>query len=318
MHKLVRQREFGIVIAAIVLFLAFSLFSHGRFLSTHNWATILMSSSELGVVAVGVGFLMVTGEFDLSVGVNFAFSAMVMAKMLEQGSNSLLALCLALALGALIGLVNGAITVYLKIPSFVTTLGTWLFWSGILLVVSGGATITIQNPPLVMRLLGTPIAREFNSEILWWIAIAIGAGLLLHRSVFGNWAYAVGGKRLAARESGVPVVRTRMLAFVLTGVLAAFAGALQLSHLGSMSASYGSSYQLEAIAAAVVGGCALTGGRGSIFGVVTGTVILEMLSSGLILSGVSTYWYESAVGMIVILAVAMHTRISKGTTGGDE
>ena len=316
--RLLRQRELGIALVAIILFVLFSLLSHGTFDSVQNWAAIGSATAELGIVTVGVSLLMVSGEFDLSVGANFAFAALVMALMIHDGYPPLEALGADIGIGIGVGLLNGLVTVMLDIPSFITTLGTFFLWSGVTLLVTGGQTVTILNPPGVLTALGGSVSGQIRAEIFWWLGAGLVIGLLLHRTVTGNWLFAVGGKRFAARETGVPVVRTRVIAFVICGVLAAFAGAVQLGHLDSMSASFGSTYQLEAIAASVVGGCALTGGRGSILGAMIGTVVLQMLDNGLILSGVSPYWYESVVGVIVIAAVALHVRIGRLTRGAEQ
>ena len=316
--RLLRQREFGIIAVGVVLFVVFSIASGGTFDSFQTWGGIGSSAAELGIVAVGVGFLMISGEFDLSVGANFAFAALVMATMIHDGYSPIEGLLVDLGIGLGIGLVNGIVTVMLNIPSFIATLGTFFLWSAVVLIVTGGTTITILPPtPTLLNVLGGIIGEQMRSEILWWLGLAIVVGLVLHRTITGNWIYAIGGKRMAAREAGVPVARIRIMAFVVCGVLAAFAGAVQLGHLGSMSAGYGTAYQLEAIAASVVGGCALTGGRGSMLGIVVGTVILQMLASGLILSGVSPYWYQAVVGIIIIVAVAMHTRIGAVVRGSE-
>lgn len=315
-YRMLRQRQAGIVLVAIILFVVFSVLSHGRFDSLENWGGISSSAAELGLVTVGVSLLMICGEFDLSVGANFSFAALVMAIMIQDHYSPLAALVVDLAIGAGIGLLNGLVTVFLDIPSFITTLGTFFLWTGVTLIVTGGVTVTILPPaPTLLNVLGGNLSGTIRTEVLWWLGIALVVGVILHRTVTGNWFYAVGGKRSAAIEAGVPVTRTRILAFMIAGILAAFAGAVQLGHLGSMSASFGTTYQLEAIAAAVVGGTALMGGRGSMLGAVVGTIILTMLGSGLILSGVSPYWYEAVVGLILILAVAMHTRLGHLTHG---
>jgi simple sugar transport system permease protein len=313
-----RQREAGIVLAGVIILIIFSITSGGQFLTGNSWATIAGSSAELGIVTVGVAMLMVGGDFDLSVGANFAFSALAMALMIEHGLPVIAGLVVAAAIGAGIGLLNAFATIYFDIPSFVATLGTWLLWSGITLVVAGGATVTVFTNSPVLRVIGGPLAGQFTWEVVWWLVIAVVIGIVLHRTVLGNWIFAIGGRRQAAYEAGVRVWRSRTLNFMICGLLAALAGAVTLGHLNSMAESYGTYYQLYAIAAAVVGGCALYGGRGSIFGAVVGSVILSMLDTGLILSGVSTYWYQAVVGIIVVLAVAMHTRVGRLVRGGGE
>jgi simple sugar transport system permease protein len=309
--RLPRHREAGIVAAGVILFCFFWVLSGGAFVTAGNWAAILSNAAELGIITVGVAMLMVGGDFDLSVGANFGLSGLVMAKMVVNGTPISLALLAVLGLGAGIGLMNGLVTVVLDIPSFAATLGSWLIWSGITLIVAGGATITVFDSGGVLTALGGTAFNQFSWESGWWLLVAVLAAVTLHRTPFGNWVYAVGGKSSVAREAGVAVARTRIANFTVCGLLAAFAGAVTLGHLSSMSASYGSDYQLQAIAASVVGGCALYGGQGSIFGAVVGSVILSMLGSGLILIGVSPYWYETLVGVIVILAVAMHHRVGR-------
>ncbi|MGH9066871.1 MAG: ABC transporter permease [Acidimicrobiales bacterium] len=315
---LLRQRESGIILAGIIIFVIFALASGGKFVTLGNWASIAGSAAELGIVTVGVAMLMVGGDFDLSVGSNFAFSAMVMAIMIQDGYPVLAGLVVAAAIGAGIGLLNAFVTIYFDIPSFVATLGTWLLWSGVTLIVAGGATITVFTKSTVLSVLGGPLTGQFSWEAVWWLFIALVVGVVLHRTVLGNWIFGVGGRKQAAYEAGVRVTRTRTINFMICGLLAALAGAVTLGHLNSMAESYGTFYQLYAIAAAVVGGCALYGGKGSIFGAVIGSVILSMLDSGLILSGVSTYWYQAVVGIIVVLAVAMHNRVGRLVRGGGE
>ena len=310
--RILRQRETGIVVVGLLMFVVFSVLSNGTFDSLENWGGITSTAAELGIVTIGVALLMICGEFDLSVGANFSFAALVMATMIQDHYPPGAALVVALAIGAGIGLLNGLVTVTLDIPSFITTLGAFFLWTGVTLIVTGGETVTILPPtPGLLNVLGGMLGGQIRSELLWWLGLAVVVGVVLQRTVTGNWFFAVGGKRLAAVEAGVPVTRTRVLAFVICGVFAAFAGAVQLGHLDSMSASFGTTYQLEAIAASVVGGCALMGGRGSMLGAVVGTLILAMLDSGLILSGVSPYWYEAVVGVILVAAVAMHTRVGQ-------
>jgi simple sugar transport system permease protein len=316
--SLVRTREIGIAVAGFLLFVLFTIFSHGQFLSLRNWTVIATSAAELGIVSVGVALLMIGGDFDLSVGANFGFSGVIMALMIAHGYPGVLALLACLAIGAGIGLVNGLVTIVFSIPSFITTLGTWLLFTGINLIIQGGETISILKYSNVLHILGGSLYGDFTWGAVWWLFTALIIGILLHRTAFGNWVFAIGGNKMAAREAGVPVTYARIMNFVICGITASLAGAITLGNLQSMQVGYGSTYQLESIAASVVGGCALTGGVGSILGAVIGTVILSMLDSGLLLSGASPYWYEALVGVIVILAVAMHTKIGHFGRGREE
>ncbi|MCY0900390.1 MAG: ABC transporter permease [Firmicutes bacterium] len=316
-QSIVRSRDSSIVLAAAILVLLFSLTSGGQFLQGSTWPTILSSTAELGIVTIGVALLMIGGDFDLSVGANFSFSALIMATLMEHGESGLVGMLVALGIGLFIGFLNGIITVFLAIPSFVATLGTWLIWEGVTLVVTGGSTITVFQRSVVLNLLGGVLVGGIRWEVLWWVVIGIVVSIVLYRTPFGNAVFAVGGRAQSAREAGVPVRRIRVISFTVCGLLAAVAGVVQFGHLQSMASSYGEYYQLYAIAAAVVGGTVLTGGRGSIVGTMLGSLILSMLDAGLILSGVSTFWYQAVIGAIVIVAVAMHTRLSRLVRGGD-
>ncbi|MDA8193405.1 MAG: ABC transporter permease [Thermaerobacter sp.] len=317
-QRLLRARDSSIALAAIILVLLFSVTSGGQFLHAGIWPSILSSTAELGIVSIGVAVLMIGGDFDLSVGANFSFAALVMASLIAHGVSGLLGLAVALSIGLAIGFLNGMITVYLAIPSFVATLGTWLVWVGVTLVVTGGSTVTVLRQSRVLNALGGSVfGAGIRWEVIWWILLGAVMAVVLHRTAFGNAIFAIGGRSQAAREAGIPVRRVRVLNFMICGLCSAAAGAVQLGHLQSMASSYGDYYQLYSIAAAVVGGTVLTGGRGSVFGTMLGALILSMLDAGLILSGVSTFWYQAVVGIIVILAVAMHTRLGRTARGGD-
>lgn len=311
LSAVLRQRELGILLAAICIFAVFGILAGSNFVSIATWSGILNSASELGIIAVGVTMLMIAGEFDLSVGANYAFTAMIVAMLMTAGVNQLLAFLVGMALACTIGLANGLITVYLDIPSFITTLGTFLFWSGITLLVTGGMPVTDFKHSWLLTALAGVMAGRLRVESLWWLAMVIGFGLVLHRTPFGNWVFATGGRRAAARAVGVAVNRVRILCFVICGMLAGFAGIVSFAHLYSMSPSYGQDLELDAIAAAVVGGASLFGGQGTMFGAALGTIVLSMLSVGLVLSGASSLWYETFVGVIVVAAVAMHVRVNR-------
>lgn len=312
LQGLLAQREVGILAALVVIFVIFWILAGSNFVNFGTWGSIVDSAAELGIVVLGVTGLMITGEFDLSVGANYAFTAMVAAILITDHWPTPIALLLGVVLGAFIGLLNGLLTVYLDIPSFITTLGTFLFWSGItLLATGGGMPVSDFNSSGVLNALGGTLIGQFRWEAVWWLVLAVVTGLLLHRTAFGNWMYATGGQRRVAQAVGVPVDRVRVLAFVGCGVTAALAGMMSFAHLYSMAPSYGQDLELEAIAAAVVGGCSLFGGVGSIIGALVGTLLLSMLDVGLVLAGASSLWYETFVGIIVIAAVAMHIRVGK-------
>lgn len=302
------QVEVKIFLAFALVFVVFLILAGSQFVTGQTWSAIMSSGAELGIIALGVAVLMIAGEFDLSVGTTFALTGMVVGMTLNSHTPGVIALLIGLAMGAGIGLLNGLITVFLRIPSFITTLGTWLFWGGVTLLVHSGLPVSYFGNSSFVNVFGGRIGgTQFRWETIWWLALAVGVLVLMQRTRWGNWVHATGGSRKTAEAVGVDTRRVRLAAFMLAGVLASFAGIVSFSHLLSMAPSNGDNYQLYAIAAAVIGGTALTGGVGRIGGVFVGTVLLSMLSSGLILAGASTTYYQIFVGLIVIAAVTMHS-----------
>jgi simple sugar transport system permease protein len=303
------QVEIKIFLAFSVVFVVFVILAGSSFVTGQTWSSIMNSGAELGIVALGVTVLMIGGEFDLSVGTTFALTGMVVGLMLnDHTAPGLVVLILGIAMGAAIGAINGIVTVFLRIPSFITTLGSWLFWGGITLLVNQGLPVSYFGSSKLVSIFGGQIAgSQFRWEAIWWIGLALLVLVLMQRTRWGNWVHATGGSRKTAQAVGVNTRRVRLAAFTLTGALASFAGIVSFSHLLSMSPNNGDNLQLNAIAAAVIGGTALSGGVGRIGGVFVGTVLLSMLSSGLVLAGASTTYYQIFVGLIVIAAVAMHS-----------
>ena len=303
------QVEAKIFLAFALVFVVFVILAGSSFVTGQTWSGVMNAGAELGIVALGVTVLMIAGEFDLSVGTTFALTGMVVGLMLNAHTvPPLLVLIIGIAMGAAIGAINGLVTVFLRIPSFITTLGTWLFWGGITLLVNQGLPVSYFGNSSLVKIFGGRIAgTQFRWEAVWWIALAIAVLVVMQRTRWGNWVHATGGSRKTADAVGVNTRRVRVTAFTLAGALAAFAGIVSFSHLLSMAPDNGNNLQLNAIAAAVIGGTALTGGVGRIGGVFVGTVLLSMLSSGLVLAGASTTYYQIFVGLIVIAAVAMHS-----------
>jgi len=295
------------VIIAVILILEGT--SGGRLLQGVNIGGVLDSSSEIGFIAIGVTILMIGGEFDLSVGQSFVASGMTFASI-YQTVGVVPAIIVGLAIGATIGLLNGFITLFFGIPSFITTLGTSYVIAGMILLVSGASPISAISLPASFHVFGGDVfSLPVRWEVVWWIGLVVVMGLVLHKTAFGNHVFAAGGKPEVAKNIGVRVVRTKMVLFVLCGMFAAFSGIVLFAHLGDIEASAGSGLQLEAIAAAVIGGTALFGGVGTVYGGAIGSLFLGVLTVGLVLSGASTTYYELFVGIVLIAAVALQAKV---------
>ena len=291
----------------LVVAVGFALYAP-QFASFGNTRVILFAVPELGIMALGVGILMVAGEFDLSVGSVFALVPMLMViAMGRWGIPPWPAILLGFVAALVVGYLNGWITLTFGIPSFVTTLGMLFMARSLATVLSGGFP-----PPFPSS---TPIdvfvadLGLFRSSMVWFLAFIIVLGVMLHRSNVGNWIYATGGQRQAADDMGIDTRRVKIFCFMLCSVLAGFAGMITTFRLRSALPSLGEGLELQAIAAAVIGGTALTGGIGSVWGFVIGTFLIRFIDNGLVMARIDANWFRFAIGALTILAVILNTTL---------
>ena len=287
---------------------------NANFARTGNLIEVVRSMSSLGLMALGLTLLIVVGELDLSVGATYGLAAMVMGKVWVSGVPLPLAFVIGLATGAGVGVVNAGLTLLVGMPSFIATLAT--------LNVAGGLTLWISNAQSIAPAFNTPPPAHWELgwfsalgatilpfsipiQVAWLVVLAVLVGLLLHRSLFGFRLFAIGGNPEAARVAKLPVTRYKFVTFVLCGTLAALAGILDFSFLGSTDPSAGSSLLFPVFAAVVIGGASLSGGRGLIVGTVLGTLLLETLTNGLSIIGVGSYGQLIFVGAAIAGAVAL-------------
>jgi ribose/xylose/arabinose/galactoside ABC-type transport system permease subunit len=388
--------EAGAFIGFVAVFVFFALTAQS-FLTPDAFASILTKQSVLGIVTVGIAFLMISGEFDLSVGSILAVSGIVFGQILLTGGSVLIAALAAVAVGAALGLVNGVILVVTRIPSFIVTLGTLLAFRAIALTATGDTGIlrytgddpTIIFAPWVLALIGvalaivfaiagfilgrsrwrniqnskhtvdralniiglilatiicgaltlffvafvislfgdfsTPITvsvfdilngqltflrdaigGNFRSSTIWFLIIVVIFSIVLTQTRYGNAVFATGGNAAAARAQGIPVNRVKVINFMISGTLAGFAAIVEFARLTSASGDRGTGWELEAIAAAVIGGSLLSGGYGSIIGALIGVILSGMLSTGLVLIGVPAFGFRGYIGVILVIAVVIN------------
>jgi simple sugar transport system permease protein len=310
-EDLLRRREFGPLVGLAALIVIFGSMSNHLF-SRQQLNGITSLSASIGIVAVGVTFLMISGEFDLSVGAVFGLSAVVFGKLIgDYGLNPWLAFPAMLGIAACIGLVNGLVTTRFGIPSFITTLATLLVVQGVDLVISGGNTILYFGHSSLMTLLGGSIPHTtLDNRVVWFVGLTIALWYLLERTPYGNRSSASGGRAGVARAMGVRTRNVKTINFMICSACAALSGILQFSSYGAASAQDGQDYELLAIVAAVIGGTSLFGVTGTIIGTFIGAIILGMLQAGLILIGVPGSWYEPLIGVILVVAVIVNVRLS--------
>jgi simple sugar transport system permease protein len=292
-----------------------------RYLIPANISVTLKSIAVPGIMALGVGILMISGEFDLSVGAQYSLLSIICAEVSNyfmgdigaDPSSSLapfLSMFFALGLGVLIGIVHAFITLQFNIPSFITTLGGMLFWKGMTLLVHGSSALRFKP--------SEPFATLFDGEVgivhasmIWFIIFAVIFYFLLHHHRLGNHFFAVGGNRNAAVAIGINPVRTKTIAFALAGFMAAFSGIVAASRVGSIQPGGGLGMELQTIAACVIGGFALTGGRGSTLGIVLGTALVFTIQDVLLLLRAPAFYFDMFVGALIVLAVVMNTAIRR-------
>jgi simple sugar transport system permease protein len=300
--------ELAGVALLILLAALFEARSAGAFLSGDNLRGILGLLPEVGLVSIGVTILMICGEFDLSVGSTFALTPMATSLLIIAGVPAFAAILLGLLLAAVIGFANGFITLTFAIPSFIATLGMLFIVRSLTVVISGGF------PPLLPDDLATGEFTQFvgpgglfRASFIWFLAIAFAASALIANSNVGNWIKATGGHLEAAGAMGVPVRRVKLFCFMLCSVMAGFAGVIQVFRLHSPLPSIGDGLELQAVAAAVIGGTALSGGVGTVLGAVVGALLIRVIDNGLVMTQVDANWFKFAVGALTIFAVASNT-----------
>jgi len=309
--KVLKRPEIGVVVSLIVIWSIFALRS-SQFLSAANMGNIFTAAAEMGIIAVGMAFLLISGEMDMSVGSVFILTPMLMLR-LTNGFHIplLLSMLIALAVAALVGYVNAWLALRFGFPSFIVTLAMMLLVSGIILAVTGGFVTEYSGKSLLFDVLSKRIGN-FRVSVLWMLAIAVFFAMLLENTRHGNAVYATGGNPTVARKMGINVYHVKMVGFITCSLLAGFAGCIGTARVYSVNPSIGFDLMFNAFAAAIVGGCLISGGRGSIVGTVLGAVLLSSVNSGLIFAGASPYWYRAFVGAIILLAVIVNFLVTRG------
>ena len=272
-----------------------------RYLSPQNMGIMMRSVPVLGCLALGAGMLMIAGEFDLSIGSVYTFTAIVMAMLVGSGVDAFLAAPAALLVGAAIGMLNGALTLRFNLPSFIVTLGGLLFWRGAVLLLNGAVQVRFDPNPVFNELFSGTLFG-INAAFIWFIGLCLVFWALLHRHRFGNHVFATGGNRSAATAIGVNTGRIKLIAFAIAGFMAAFAGILATTRVGSVQPGQGAGLELQAIAACVIGGLSLRGGRGSILGVFLGVMLIFTITDVLLLLRAPGFYLDMFIATLIVAA----------------
>lgn len=326
LNDLARRPEFGAIGGLIVVTLFFLATADPAMFTAAGLMNVLSPAAQLGILAVGAGLLMIAGEFDLSIGSMVAFAGLVFASVLVVWQAPLpVAILLTFAFAISVGALNAQIVLKSQLPSFIVTLASLFILRGLTLVglkwATAGSTQlrgvreTVGDSPLLGMFsgeaLGWLVSPGIPVELLWFVGITILGAFVLARTRFGNWILATGGDANAARNSGVPVADVKAILFIVTACCAALVAILTVLDAGSTDARRGFQKEFEAIIAAVIGGCLLTGGFGSVIGAFFGSIIFGMVVIGLTYTDVDQDWYQVFLGVMLLVAVLFNNLVRK-------
>jgi len=306
-----RISELGVLASLVVVCVAFTILTDGQFATVGNVAALLAQAAEIGIVTIGIAFILISGEIDLSVGSVYGMGALFFVFFSSQ-DGSVAAFLIAVGLACLAGLCNGLITLKTGVPSLIVTLGMQFFVRGIIYFTTQGFTMSIPSDFLTNILAGN-LLGDFLISIVWFVLLAVIFTIVLRFTSFGNAVFAVGGNKEVARAMGINVDRVKLTNFILCAGLAGLAGTISASRFHTVAATTGVGVELEAIAAAVIGGCLITGGYGSIIGACLGALFIPAISAGLVMAGAPSYWYQAFVGVVLVAAAVINLVVVRRT-----
>ncbi|MEZ5824824.1 MAG: ABC transporter permease [Geminicoccaceae bacterium] len=301
------------LIGVVAFYVIFGGVDLGKLVGAASWVNF---AANLGIVAIPVGLLMISGELDISMGAMIPAGAMTTA--IVSGYYELpiiVGMAAALSLGVLVGLINGFLSIRTSVPSLIITLGTLVAMQGVVLsaskLLTGEASVAITAPEWAKFFFGQLIGGSHQIIIAWWVVIAVIYWFVVHRMRFGNWIFAMGGDRESARNLGIPVDRVTIILFVLSATSASFAGMCQAILFNSAQVSGGMNIIFNVIVSAVVGGVLLTGGFGSVVGIFFGTLTFAVVSQGIYFTDIDRNWSSLIIGAMLLIAVGMNESFRK-------
>ena len=294
------KRELVVFLATLGMAAVFTIMNPA-FVKWNNILTVFQQMVLNGVLAVGIMFAIITGGIDLSIGCTYAITGICVAWCTVHSVNPLIAILIGLVIGAVLGAFNGFLVTGLKLQPFIATLGTMSLYRGIAYVVTGGIPVT-SVPDSYRNIFNGKMFAGIRFYVLVMIIIFVIAYIILSKTRTGAYLYAVGGNEEAAKLSGVNVVKTKYIAYIVCGACAAIAGMIMLASLGSAEATAGTGYETNAIAAAAIGGTRMAGGRGSALGTFIGALMLAVLKVGMVVINVDSFWQYIVTGLIIIIA----------------
>lgn len=310
---LARRPETGSLIGFIAVYIFFASLGGAVFLGAPGWSSWLNIAAEVGIIALPVGLLMISGEFDLSVGSIVPASGMTLAMICGHfGMPAPVGIVAALGVGMLVGYFNGLIVTRTTIPSLIVTIGSMFAVMGLTLgfavLIKGSTSVSYVPDATTKALLGQFINGMFNVAIFWWLGFVAVFFFLLQLSPFGNWVFAIGGDRESARNAGIPTDKVSISLFMMSGFCAAFVGVAQVMTYQTAQVAGGQSFIFNSIMCVVIGGVLLTGGAGSIIGIVLGTMTFAVVNQGIFFAALDPNIGSIIIGALLLFAVLSNDR----------
>lgn len=308
-HNADMIRQLSLLFMMLAEIVIFSLLSE-RFLRVSNIINVLRQVSVTGISAMGMFMIILLGDIDLSVGSMYAFIGVLCAFVFKATKSPAVTILAALAIGTVIGSINGVITAKFKIPAFITTLATMSVCSGFAYILTKGTPIGVTDPRFTFLGSGY-VAGKIPLPVIFMLIVLVAGYFLMYKTRFGRHVYACGGNAQAAKWSGINADRIKILVFVLAGILNGFAAIILAGRLGGGLPAAGEGSEMDVITAVVLGGTSMRGGKGKLWGVLLGVLIIGLLTNGLTMIGVSTYWQKVVKGIIIVVAVILDTKSSQ-------
>lgn len=295
-------QDLGALIALLLLVIGISIISP-QFRTISNFLSLLRQSSINGLIAFGMTFVILTGAIDLSVGSLLALSTVLCAGMITSGVPAGLAMLLSLGIGALLGSVSGLLVTLGRLQPFIATLITMTVYRGLTMIFTNGKPISKLGDSYILQLIGKGSYFGIPIPVILLFLLFLLFYFLLTKTTFGRRIYATGSNWKSAKLAGVNINKTKIIAYMISGTMAALSGLILLSRLNSAQPTLGTGYELDAIAAVALGGTSMSGGRGKIYGTFIGVLIIAVLNNGLNILGVSSYYQAVIKGLVILIAV---------------
>lgn len=298
-----KERTSGLITLMVLLVAVLALLRPDTFFTSTNLFNILKQASIVSIIAFGQTFVMISGGIDLSVGYSLGLSGVIMAYFLTLGVNPNSAILAGLATSCLIGLINGLIITKFRLPPFIVTLGLAKIARGVMYVLTKGYPIPVRDPFVIA--IGNKYVGPMPLMAIIMLVLFAMSSFILSKTVFGLRTKSIGGNETAARLSGIKVDRHKIILYIMTGLLCGIAGIIMAGRVNSGNPNSGINFDLDSIAAVIVGGTAMSGGEGTVVGTLLGALILQIISNGLVLLNVNIYWQTVVAGILIIAVCAL-------------